>query len=155
MTRVRYRLGWSCSWVLRVTVAIWSLILAGGCTSTRNAKNEATNGVMAFDVTLNGEQLCTAGIAANEGVVNVMLNWIRVKRVPASNGSGADSEWTEHNAVSVGGLAPDPDGTNVFLNWTERPLEVGDELRIKVIRTGVVDTPTRTREGSGDGPRSK
>jgi hypothetical protein len=78
----------------------------------------------AFEVFLNGQRLCLAGVA--DGVVTVIANAV----------DSRGERW-----VSVGGLEGDS-----HLGWVdETPLKSGDELRIRVVESDHVDAPVRTR----------
>ena len=79
----------------------------------------------AFDVYVNGKQLCVAGIGKN-GVLNAVLNHI--------TGRGRDEIH-----LRVGGL---DSTTEEHVNWTSFvQLAVGDEVLIKIIETDAVDKP--------------
>lgn len=133
---------------IRTLVPVFCLMLAAGCAARHNAASEIANGVVAFEVELNGERLCTAGVPEDHGVVSIITNWVKCD--PAKKADACKLAPKERITLHVGGLAADPDSTNVFLEWADRHLEVGDELRIKVVRTTDVDPPTRMRDDSDD-----
>jgi hypothetical protein len=84
----------------------------------------------AFKISLNGKKLCVAGIG-DEGVLSATVNWVAGVRGKRKG----DGDLFLH----VGGLAIPAD---VHVAWVaQRPLQVGDEIRLKVVETPVVDKP--------------
>jgi hypothetical protein len=84
----------------------------------------------AFKISVNGKKLCVAGIG-DEGVLSAIVNWVAGVR----GKSRGDGDLFLH----VGGLVSP---TNVHVAWaTQKPLQIGDEIRIKVVETPVVDEP--------------
>jgi hypothetical protein len=84
----------------------------------------------AFKISLNGKKLCVAGIG-DEGVLSATVNWVAGVRGKRKG----DGDLFLH----VGGLAIPAD---VHVAWVaQRPLQVGDEIRLKVVETPVVDEP--------------
>lgn len=75
--------------------------------------------MIAFEVWVNGEKKCTAGVG-DEGVLTVIVN-------------GPD-----HPHLSVGGLSGEE-----HLRWLKRGfmLKVGDEVTVRVVETEAVDEP--------------
>ena|ERR1035438_7757026 len=83
----------------------------------------------AFEVSVNGEKLCVAGIG-DDGVLTSIVSWV------ARHGDG-------DLMLSVGGLYSQ---TEEHVNWiSHRPLSVGDEIHVTIIETDSVDTPARKR----------
>lgn len=81
--------------------------------------------MIAFEVWMNDQKLCTAGIGA-DGVLSTVLNLVQ-------NGNGErDCE------LRVGGLLS---AANEFVTWTTREVAAGDEIRIKVAECERVDVP--------------
>lgn len=81
----------------------------------------------AFDVRLNGKQLCIAGIGG-DGSLNTMIDY-------TVGQSG------QRLSLRVGGLAADVDE---FVTWSVMSLNVGDEITLRIIEVDSVDPP-RTR----------
>jgi|ERR1700676_2540159 hypothetical protein len=82
-----------------------------------------------FNVYLNGEKLCTAGIGDN-GVLTTIVTWV-------AGGKG------ESLFLNVGGLVS---STEEHIDWAnQKPLRVGDEVRIEIIESDSVDTPSQKR----------
>jgi hypothetical protein len=81
----------------------------------------------AFDVRLNGKQLCIAGIGG-DGSLNTMIDF--------TAGQGK-----QRLSLRVGGLAAD---TDELVTWSVMSLNVGDEITLRIIDADSVDPP-RTR----------
>ncbi len=87
----------------------------------------------AFKVHLNGKEVCTAGLSGY-GVLGAHLSWVRRK------GSRRAPEFSLH----VGGL---DSSTGEHLVWHEDlPVQVGDEVRIKVSAAALTDEPSRRKK---------
>jgi hypothetical protein len=82
----------------------------------------------AFVVSVNGKQLCTAGIGA-EGVLSSHVTW-----------SGREGSSNFH--MHVGGLET---ASNQHLNWPVTVIGVGDEIVTRIIETQTVDDPLSRR----------
>src|SRR5205823_1397638 len=81
----------------------------------------------AFEVHLNGKNLCIAGLVGN-GVLSVIMDYV--------SGHGSDEA-----ALSVGGLIS---STQEHVRWAERTrLKTGDEILVKVIEAETADMPQR------------
>jgi hypothetical protein len=83
----------------------------------------------AFEVSLNGKKLCSAGIG-DDGVLTAIVNWVTGK-------SGADL------FLHVGGLIG-PTGEHVAWENNKR-LRLNDRIEVKVIETRKVDEPKRRK----------
>ena len=81
----------------------------------------------AFDVSLNGKKVCLAGIG-DDGVLSAIVNWVAGDRA-------ADL------FLEVGGLV---NPIREHVAWLEqKPLRVGDEIRIKIVETTSTDKPIK------------
>jgi hypothetical protein len=78
----------------------------------------------AFEVYINGERLCLAGVN-NASVFTAIIEY-----------AGQDEE---HTHLHVGGLLI-PEQEDVA--WQDRSLSVGDDVRIRVLESDRVDAPT-------------
>ena len=81
----------------------------------------------AFDVRLNGKELCVAGIDG-DGALNTMIDY--------TAGRGG-----QRLSLRVGGLAT---GADEFMTWCGMSLSVGDEITVKIVEVDAVDPPRRT-----------
>ena len=76
---------------------------------------------------MNGKKLCLAGIG-DDGVLTAITNWV----------SGGPHDAADL-FVEVGGLVSP---SEEHLNWIkQKPLRVGDEIRVKIVETDSVDEP--------------
>src|SRR5262249_3705547 len=81
----------------------------------------------AFYVFLNVKKLCLAGIG-ERGVLSAIASWVAGDR-------GQDL------FLHVGGLANEH-----HLDWVKRKrLQVGDDIRVKIVEAGSADKPVRKR----------
>ena len=80
----------------------------------------------AFQVYINGEKLCSAGIGIH-GVLTAIASWVV--------GPGR-----AEMMLSVGGLIHP---ANEDVKWLDRNLRVGDEIKIKISERVLVDRPKR------------
>jgi hypothetical protein len=90
--------------------------------------------MIAFEVHLNGEKLCTAGLG-DVGVISAILSW-------RGNQPYKDRTMAATAAIefSVRGLTS-PAGEHV--RWADPKVQVGDEIRIRVINSDRPDAPTK------------
>lgn len=80
----------------------------------------------AFEVYLNGERLCLAGIG-DDGVLNAMVDCIAK---PPDQGL----------ELTVGGLIS---ATREHVEWTNRHIAVGDQILVKIVDADRVDQPSK------------
>jgi len=81
----------------------------------------------AFEIYLNDERLCLAGIG-DDGVLSAIVNWVTGKK-------------TADLFLQVGGLI---NPTDEHVSWIrQKRLRVGDEIQVKVVKANSVDEPMR------------
>jgi hypothetical protein len=81
-----------------------------------------------FNVSLNGKKLCLAGVG-ERGVLSAIISWV------AGDRGGEDL------FIEVGGLANEE-----HIDWIkQKRLQVGDEIRVKIVESGSADEPVRRR----------
>jgi hypothetical protein len=84
----------------------------------------------AFEISLNGKKLCTAGVGDN-GVLVAGANWV---------GKPGD----EDLFLTVSGLSS---SRSEHVDWiSQKPLRVSDEIQIRVVETTQVDEPTERKQ---------
>lgn len=93
--------------------------------------------MIAFEVTVNGQRVCTAGID-EWGVLTAILSWVRRRSEQSEDGSKVEEELT----LDVGGL---DSTTPEHLKWMVSALQVGDTVSVRVVETEVVDPPKERR----------
>ena len=87
--------------------------------------------MIAFEVYVNGEKLCTAGIG-DLGVLSAILSWTRV--LTESN------KPEESLDLAISGL---DSSTERYPKWLRKPVAVGDAIRIQIVNSDLVDLPIR------------
>jgi len=109
--------------------------------------------MIAFEVHLNGEKLCTAGLR-DLSVLTAILNWRqRHADEPPLNAEELDFEDLR---LYVGGLLNVAEGNREFLRWLDLHLEIGDEVTIKIADANAVDMPIRReKEEPNSSPRQE
>jgi hypothetical protein len=91
--------------------------------------------MIAFEVFLNGNKVCTAGVG-DLGVLTAMLTWVRRE--------GKNTEFKESRNVeeeltlNVGGFVS---SKHEHVRWSESTLAVGDDIRVCVVDLESVDVP--------------
>jgi hypothetical protein len=88
----------------------------------------------AFAFYLNGRRVGTAGIDG-DGVLSAIITWVGRKGRTTLPKRGRAKE---EIGVVLGGLSTE---TDEHIRWQQRPLRVGDDVRIKVIEAESVDKP--------------
>lgn len=92
-----------------------------------------------FEVTINGEKVCTAGVG-DDGVLTSILSL--VMRSKASDESGESQKDNSDNLdLRVGGLINRESGESEHVEWFHQGLAVGDEIMIRIIEASVCDEP--------------
>jgi hypothetical protein len=80
----------------------------------------------AFEVYLNGKQLCLAGVG-DDGVLSAIVNWV------ARKARGDLS-------LSVAGLV---NPVSEHVKWVSQDVCVGDEIAVKIVETNSTDKPIK------------
>ena len=92
--------------------------------------------MIAFHVHLNGKKVCTAGVP-DTGVLSAHVTWVRRtgEHTLSKRADGVEEELT----MDVGGLITP---TDEYVRWADsRAVQVGDEVRIKIVEADRVDRP--------------
>lgn len=97
-----------------------------------------------FEVSVNGEVAGTGGVSGY-GVLQTLLTWARrsPEAIPEQMRDDVDLEaWSaEHLALDLGGLDSLREENVRWLS--SRPLEVGDEVTIRILPPGPIDDAER------------
>lgn len=101
--------------------------------------------MIAFDIFVNDEKVCTAGVDSDFGMLTSILSWAKrdLGRLPAevrSEVSGEELKMVISGQKSLGG--------NDFenLQWKDHTLQPGDEIRIAIVNVDHVDAPASTKK---------
>jgi hypothetical protein len=98
-----------------------------------------TKRFLAFEVSLNGERLCVAGLP-DARVLVTALSWSS-PRQPTRFKKGTVLEGLYFH---VGALTESKSGARAHPNWVAHPkLKVGDEISVRVVGVAVADPPAR------------
>lgn len=89
----------------------------------------------AFILYLNRKRVATAGVG-DQGVLAANITWVGRKTQPFLSTRTVVVE--EELGLALGGLNT---ATDEHLRWRQRPLRVGDEVRIKIVEAKSVDRP--------------
>lgn len=91
--------------------------------------------MIVFKVSLNGDEICTAGVRGF-GVVSAIVTWVRRKPEKSRDRKSVEEELT----VEVGGLDSD---AGEHVKWLARHLHAGDRITVEVVEAESVDKPKR------------
>lgn len=101
--------------------------------------------MIAFEIHLNGEKLCVAGIGEH-GVLSQHLSW--VGRNPKAD---EEEVQTREPHLHVGGLVNDE-----HLNWIKQTsVNVGDEIVIAIVEIASADEPIHRERAETDEERAQ
>jgi hypothetical protein len=81
----------------------------------------------AFEIRLNGEKLCLAGIG-DDGVLSAIVNWVTGRQAA-------------YLFLHVGGLVSPVDEHVTWIR--QKKLNVGDSVQIKIVEASSVDVPVK------------
>ncbi len=93
-----------------------------------------------FEVTLNGEHLCTAGVDGY-GVIAATVLMTSYLKAEASVSQEAVNPHKYDLNLGVSALECNDSEENRNLTWINRSLREGDELRIRILAEGDIDPP--------------
>ena len=85
-----------------------------------------------FEITINGEKVCTAGVG-DDGVLNSVISFAKRNDVETQPSESLD--------LRVSGVANLEPGVMEHLEWLQRDLSVGDEVLIRIIEDSTCDKP--------------
>lgn len=92
-----------------------------------------------FEVTINGEKVCTAGVG-DDGVLTSIVSFVKSSRAADETRESQDN-YSENLDLRVGGLTNREFGLTEHLEWLHQDLAVGDEVVIRIIEASVCDEP--------------
>ena len=101
--------------------------------------------MIAFEIWVNGEKFCTAGVDSDYGILTTLLSWAKrdIGRLP----SDIQSEVAEEELkIAISGQKGLGDNDFENLQWAGRHLKPGDEIRVKVVDVDQVDPPETTKK---------
>jgi hypothetical protein len=97
--------------------------------------------MIAFEISIDGQQLRTAGVG-DLGVLSAIATWVRRTSRDASSEAPIPGRFEEELTFHVGGLEHDADGASINLSWLDRSLRVGQQITVTVVNVDSVDEPS-------------
>ena len=101
--------------------------------------------MIAFEIWVNGEKVCIAGVDSDFGMLTTILSWAKrdISRFPLEVRSEVAEEELKIAISGQKGL-----GDNDFenLQWSGRSLKPGDEIRVLVVDVDEVDPPETAKK---------
>jgi hypothetical protein len=101
--------------------------------------------MIAFDISVNGERVCTAGVDSHFGILTAIVSWVKrdVDRMPADIRSEIAGEEFK---IAVSGQKSV--GADEFENyqWRGCDLKPGDEIHIAIVDVDRVDAPQTVKK---------
>jgi hypothetical protein len=111
--------------------------------------------MIAFEIAIDGQKTCTAGVAP-AGVTSVIASWVRRPSRDLATDEPLPGRFEEELSLDAGGLTHDPDGAAVHVRWLRQPLKVGQRITLTVVETAEADPPlSREREDPTLAERAK
>ena len=98
---------------------------------------------MRFEVAVNGERLCVAGLEGF-GVLGATLSWVKrdPDRFPETAPRSDLGAWSaEELSLDVAGSDSNDAQKLKSLRWVDKILKVGDVIEIKILPPGPADAP--------------
>jgi hypothetical protein len=98
--------------------------------------------MLAFEVSVNGKRVCTAGMG-DYGVLTSILTWVRRRPAESLNGARIEEELT----FEVSALESRKPNPGEHLKWLSEALHVGDSVSIRIVEVDTADPPVeRSRQ---------
>ena len=91
--------------------------------------------MIAFEVFLNGNKVCRAGVG-DLGVLTTVLSWVR--REGRNTETREPGKIEEELTLNVSGLLS---SKNEHVRWSESKVTIGVEVRVRVVSAESVDPP--------------
>jgi hypothetical protein len=101
--------------------------------------------MIAFEIFVNGEKVCTAGVGSDFGMLTTILSWTKrdLDRLPDEVRSELPPEDLKM-IVSGQKILSEDDVEN--LQWKGRVLKPGDDIRIRIVDTDHIDAPASSKK---------
>ena len=93
-----------------------------------------------FEVTINGERVCTAGVG-DDGALTTIVSFVKRNTASDETGGSQNNNYSESLNLRVGGLANREPGVTEHLEWLHQDLAVGDEIIIRITHASTCDEP--------------
>lgn len=90
--------------------------------------------MIGFEVIINGEKICAAGIG-EFGVLTSVMTWVGSRK---DSNEGID---IRNPDLKVGGLTDSGNDADEFVDWVKRSLNIGDQVNIRIVDIVEADEP--------------
>ena len=104
--------------------------------------------MICFETYINGKKVCLAGVGT-AGVLNAILSWVNRERHEADEVRDPQATRFEELIFSVGGMT-DHGNDSVYQDWWRKAVNVGDEIRLRIVEQERCDPPIDTRTDTAD-----
>jgi hypothetical protein len=101
--------------------------------------------MIAFEITINGQKITTAGVESEFGMLTALLTWTRrdIRELPAEIRSEVPEEDLK---IVLSGQRIIAKNDMENLQWKGHTLKPGDDVRIKIVDVERVDDPQRVKK---------
>ena len=101
--------------------------------------------MIAFDIFLNGERVCTAGVESDFGMLTAVFSWTKRDLAMLPNEIRSEVPVEDLKMIVSGQKSL---GENRFenLQWQGRELQPGDDIRIRIVEADQVDMPESSKK---------
>jgi hypothetical protein len=101
--------------------------------------------MIAFEIFLNGEKICTAGVETDFGMLTAVISWTKrdLDRLPNEVRSEVSAEDLK---MIVSGQKSLGENRYENLQWQGRELKPGDDIRIRIVDAEQADAPESSRK---------
>ena len=96
--------------------------------------------MIAFEININGNKICTAGIDSEFGTLTSVLSWAK-RDISQLSEQARKNIPEEELKLSVGGQRKLGANENENLQWLGCYVNPGDEISIKILETYQIDQP--------------
>ena len=97
--------------------------------------------MICFEIFINGEKICTAGIDSEFGVLTSILTWVK-RDLNQFSLKDRHKMLEEELDFNVGGHISYGKNDYENLDWIKKSLSPGDEIKIKIIESPQADEPS-------------
>ncbi len=96
--------------------------------------------MICFEIFINGNKACTAGVDSEYGVLTSMLTWVK-RDLNNFSASTRDNIPSEELDLRVSGQISRSQNDYENLDWIKESLSIGDEIKIRIIDSPKADEP--------------
>ncbi len=105
--------------------------------------------MICFEIFINGNKACTAGVDSKYGVLSSILTWVK-RDLNNFSSSTRDKIPSEELDLNVSGQISRSQNDYENLDWIKERLSIGDEIKIRIIESSKVDPPSKRQQSDPD-----